>query len=108
MSFSECSARPIRPTSSASSISLANPLAADLGEQAMLHSVAGRSDGHDLDRSRRGKLGMCRDQAIANDGGLAPRHRAAAGADAERTGGQGAFSSLPAITFPAGPARFAS
>ena len=61
-------------------------LAADLGEQAILHAVAGRADGHDLDRPRRGEVGMGNEQPVAHQSGLAQRHRAAAGADAERAG----------------------
>ena len=61
-------------------------LAADLGEQPVLHPVAGRADRHDLDRSRRGEFGASRNQSIADEGGLAQRHRAAAGPDAEMVG----------------------
>ena len=61
-------------------------LAADLGEQPVLHPVAGRADRHDLDRSIRGEFGVSRNQAIANEGGLVQRHRTAAGSDAEMAG----------------------
>jgi hypothetical protein len=61
-------------------------LAADLGEQPVLHPVAGRADRHNLDRSLRGQFGVSRNQAIANEGGLVQRHRAAAGTDAEVAG----------------------
>jgi hypothetical protein len=50
------------------------------------HPVAGRADRHDLDRSVRGQFGVSRDQTIVDDGGLAQRHRAAAGSDAEMAG----------------------
>jgi hypothetical protein len=59
------------------------PLAADLGEQPVLHPVAGSADRDDLDRSLRGEFGVSRNQTIADEGGLAQRHRAAAGPDAE-------------------------
>jgi hypothetical protein len=36
------------------------PLAADLGEEAVLHPVAGRADGYNLDRSRCGEIGVGR------------------------------------------------
>src|SRR4029077_2578707 len=66
------------------------PVAADLGKQAVLHTVASRADGHNLDRSHLGKLGgICRNQPVPDNDGLAQRHWTAAGADAERTGGQG-------------------
>jgi hypothetical protein len=61
-------------------------LAADLGEQPVLHPVAGRADRHNLDRSVRGEFGVSRNQTIADEGGLAQRHWAAAGPDAEMAG----------------------
>ena len=61
-------------------------LAADLGEQPVLHPVAGRADRHDLDRSVRGEFGVSCNQTIANEGCLVQRHRAAAGSDPEMAG----------------------
>src|SRR6202030_3998087 len=60
--------------------------AADLGEQPVLHPIAGRADRHNLDRSVRGEVGVSRNQTIADEGGLAQRHRAAAGPNAEMAG----------------------
>src|SRR5262252_1930896 len=59
-------------------------LAADFSQATVLHPVSGRADCHDLDGPRCGKAGMCRDEAVAHESGLAQRHRTAAGADAER------------------------
>jgi len=62
---------------------LARDLVADFGQTAVLHPVAGRADGYDLDRSRCGEIGVGRGQAVADDSDLAQRHRAAAGIDAQ-------------------------
>src|SRR5215470_2256948 len=58
------------------------PLAADLGEQAVLHTVASSADGYDLDRPGGRELRISRDQAVTDERGLAQCHRAAAGTDA--------------------------
>ena len=42
--------------------------AADLGEQPVLHPIAGRADRHNLDRSVRGEFGVSRNQTIADEG----------------------------------------
>src|SRR5581483_4244380 len=60
-------------------------LAADLGEGAVLDTVAGGTDRDDL----RGKARMRGDQAVAHQIGLIKGHRAATGADTERGGGHG-------------------
>jgi hypothetical protein len=62
-------------------------LAADFGEQAVLHPVASRVYGDDLDCPRLSEVGMGGCQAVGDESGLAQRHRAAAGTDAERAKG---------------------
>ena len=59
-------------------------LAANLGEAPVLHPVAGRADRDNLDGTRCGEIGVRGNQAVAHESGLVKRHRAAAGADAER------------------------
>ena len=60
------------------------PLAADLGERAILHLVAGGADRLDQDRVGLGKLGINGDEALAHDRRLLQSERAAARADSER------------------------
>ncbi len=61
-------------------------LAADFGQAAVLHAVARCANGDDLDGPRRVEVGMGNEQPVAHQSGLAQRHRAAAGANAERAG----------------------
>ena len=61
-------------------------LAADLGEPAGLHPVAGGADRQQLDRACDGQLGMSSAQPVAHQLGLVKRHRAAARTDAKRPG----------------------
>ncbi len=62
------------------------PLAARLGQSAILDAVARGLQDHDLDGAGGGEMGMGRDQAITGLMGLRQRQRAAARADAERLG----------------------
>ena len=68
------------------------PLAADLGEQSILHPVPGRADRHDFHRPGGGEPGLGSDQPIMDESGLAQRHRAAARPDAQRARGNGLSS----------------
>ncbi len=61
-------------------------LAADLGQEAGLHAIAGGADRHELDRARGGEAGMGGAKPVADQPGLVERHRAAAGADAKGLG----------------------
>ena len=57
------------------------PLAADLGEAAVLLAVAAGADRHDLDPVREIRMGG--EKPVAHEPRLEERHRAAAGADAQ-------------------------
>ena len=57
------------------------PLAPDLGKRPVLQAIAGRPDDYEVDRSRRGELGMRRSEPLADNSSLDEGHRAAACAD---------------------------